>query len=89
MFQHGASSPGIASPADFERVIAGHGAAVQFVALRNDKSPRDIGAMGRYNSVLSREPSANLPFHRLAVEDAVAALAETLGERGRPIVLGK
>jgi hypothetical protein len=87
VFQHGADSPGVASPQDFERVIRAGGATPRFVALRVGKSPRDIGAMGRYNSVLSREPSANLPFRMLEMTRAATALAAVRSERGRSIVV--
>ena len=86
IFQHGAESPGYARPEDFERAVRESGATPRMLAFRPDKSPRDIGAMGRYNSVLSREPSANLPFRRIAVDRVIASLGTTLGERGRTIL---
>jgi hypothetical protein len=86
LFQHGADSPGVAYPSDFEAVVRENGAVPRMIALRVNKSPRDIGAMGRYNSVLSREPSANLRFRRLEVDEATHKLASVVGERGRTIV---
>lgn len=86
IFQHGAESPGVAYPADYERAVREAGSSPRMIALRTDISPRDIGSMGRYNSVLSREPSANLPFRRLKPDRVVAHLRETRGERERSIV---
>lgn len=88
LFQHGADSPGVVYPEDFEWVIRQSGAKPRMIALRTDISPRDIGAMGRYNSVLAKEPSANLPFRSLDVDTVIEALEHTVGERGRTIVTG-
>jgi hypothetical protein len=86
LFQHGAESPGVAYPADFERVIHDAGGEPRMIAFRPEKSPRDIGAMGRYNSVLAREPSANLAFRPLEVGTVLDKLRSIPGERFRPIL---
>lgn len=86
LFQHGADSPGVAYPNDFEGVVRESGADPRMIALRVNKSPRDIGSMGRYNSVLAKEPSANLPFRALEGDDAIHKLRSVIGEHGRTIV---
>jgi hypothetical protein len=86
LFQHGADSPGVAYPNDFEVVVRESGADPRMIALRVNKSPRDIGSMGRYNSVLAKEPSANLPFRALDGDDAIHKLRSVIGEHGRTIV---
>jgi hypothetical protein len=87
LFQHDAESAGVAHPQDFEAVVREYGARPRMIALRVDKSPRDIGAMGRYNAVLAREPSANLPFRALQADEVREHLGSIVGEHGRAIVV--
>jgi hypothetical protein len=85
LFQHGALSPGLASPRDFADVVRRHGATPHLVALRADTSPHDIGAMARYGPALRAERAEGPGFRPLAVAEAVAGLRAVAGERGRPI----
>jgi hypothetical protein len=86
LFQHGALSPGLASPKDFEAVVTAARAEPRVLALRKNKSPRDIGAMGRYGSALRRERSQPLPFTPLSLAEMVDGLQRHPSERGRIIL---
>jgi hypothetical protein len=86
VFQHGADSPGIATPAEFEAIVRRHGAEPRLLALHADKSPRDLGSLGRYGGVMRREPDADLLFTPLDVHDALRLLGAETSENGRSIV---
>ena len=75
LFEHGASSPGIATPQEFERVIRRHGARAHFDGLDRKRFPHDIGTLGRYSEVFGRLPRATQPWSPLPVEDALRGLA--------------
>ena len=88
LFQHGANSPGVATPADFEEVVRAAGARPHLLGLRAKASPHDLGAMARYGPALKEQPAAGIPFSPLPVDGAMAALSTVLGERGRVILPG-
>jgi hypothetical protein len=75
LFEHGADSPGIARPEEWERVIADAGAEPRLLGLREKAFPHDIGAMGRYGPVLDHEPEAGIPFVPLGADAAIAGLS--------------
>jgi hypothetical protein len=75
LFEHGADSPGIARPEEWEAAVRDAGAEPRLLALRRDAFPHDIGLLGRYGPALGREPDAELPFAPLPPEDAADALA--------------
>ena len=75
LFEHGASSPGTATPQEFERVIRRHGARAHFGGLDRKRFPHDIGTLGRYSEVFGRLPRATQPWSPLPVEDALRGLA--------------
>lgn len=87
VMQHGANSPGMASPNDFEDVIDESGATARLLALRENQSPHDIGSLGRYGPVLAREPDAELPWIPLSVDVALESLSRTISQRDRSIVV--
>jgi hypothetical protein len=72
--------PRAAHSHDLESVIRANGAEPRMIALRVNKSPRDIGAIGRYNSVLAREPSANLPCRPLRIGRAISGLGSIVAK---------
>lgn len=86
LFQHGASSPGVTSPRDLADVVRRHGAVPRLVALRAERSPHDIGSLGRYGPALRKEPTDGPPFAALTVEAARDGLRAVTGERGRAII---
>jgi hypothetical protein len=88
VFQHGVNSPGAASAADFAVMARDHQAEPRLLALRPEKSPHDLGTLGRYGGVMAREPDAGIPFVPLSVNTAVDGLGEVTSERGRSIVIG-
>jgi hypothetical protein len=88
VFQHGVNSPGSASPADFAVTARDHGAQPRLLALHSEKSPHDLGTLGRYGGVMAREPDAGIPFVPLSLDDAADALGAVSSERGRSIVVG-
>jgi len=75
LFEHGANSPGIASPQEFESVIRRHGARAHFDGLDLMRFPHDIGTLGRYGKVFDQLPRARQPWSPLPVEDALRGLA--------------
>ncbi len=75
LFEHGANSPGIATPQEFEWLIRRHGARAHFEGLDPKRFPHDIGTLGRYGRVFDQLPRARLPWSPLPVEDALGALA--------------
>jgi hypothetical protein len=75
LFEHGAESPGIARPGEWEQVVRDAGAEPRLLALRPDVFPHDIGALGRYGPALAKEPDAAIPFEALDPETAAAGLA--------------
>jgi hypothetical protein len=86
VFQHGANSPGIATPADFAAVAREFGAEPRLLALHPAKSPHDLGTLGRYGGILKREPDAPIPFEPLSLDEAVLALRSVISERGTSII---
>ncbi|MGO1971746.1 MAG: hypothetical protein ACTH2Q_02200 [Propionibacteriaceae bacterium] len=75
LFQHGADSPGIAGPRDWAEVVRRHGAEVDFPGLRTDRSPHDVGFLGRYTSAFDHFGPAKQPWSPLDVGQALAGLA--------------
>ena len=75
LFQHGADSPGIATPADWTAVIEKHGARADFLGLDTDKFPHDIGFLGRYGPRLATLPRARHLWSPLDVNTALTGLA--------------
>jgi hypothetical protein len=75
LFEHGANSPGIATPQEFERVIRRHGTRAHFDGLDRKRFPHDIGTLGRYGQAFARLPRARRPWSPLPVEDALRGLA--------------
>lgn len=65
MFQHGVESAGLASAADFERVVRSRGTCFDLIAVDPDKSPHDIGSMTRYGPELQAVPDAGLRWELL------------------------
>jgi hypothetical protein len=51
LFEHGAESPGIATPEQFAAVLRRHGIAGHFQGLDRHRFPHDIGTLGRYGKV--------------------------------------
>ena len=86
VFQHGARSPGLATPRDMATVLRRHGVIPRLIAVDPRKSPHDIGSLARYGPVLAKEPTAPIPFVRLAPDVAIAGLQTIEGERGRALV---
>lgn len=75
LFEHGADSPGIATPEQFGAVVRRHGAAVHFDGLDKERFPHDIGTLGRYGKVFDQLPRAEQPWSVLLVEEALRGLA--------------
>jgi hypothetical protein len=75
LFEHGTSSPGIATPQDFQSVVHRHGAAVHFDGLDAERFPHDIGTLGRYGRVFDQLPRARHPWSPLPVDEALGGLA--------------
>jgi hypothetical protein len=75
MFQHGAHSPGVATPDDFLRVITRHGAEPNLIAVDPRRSPHDIGSLGRYGPELDRLPRGRLPWSPMPVRFALQNLS--------------
>jgi hypothetical protein len=74
LFQHGADSPGIATPEDWTAVIEKHGARSDFLSLNTRKFPHDFGFLARYGSALARLPHARRLWSPLPVDTALAGL---------------
>jgi hypothetical protein len=74
LFQHGADSPGIATPQDWTAVIEKHGARPDFLSLDLDKFPHDFGFLGRYGQRLARLPHARRLWAPLGVGEALSGL---------------
>jgi hypothetical protein len=75
LFQHGADSAGIATPADWTATIAKYGARADFLGLDAARFPHDIGFLGRYGPRLARLPRARRLWSPLAVNTALTGLA--------------
>jgi hypothetical protein len=75
LFQHGADSPGIATPADWVATIEKYGASPDFLSLDIDKFPHDFGFLGRYGPRLARLPRARRLWSPLDVNTALTGLA--------------
>lgn len=87
LFQHGTTSPGLARPEDFARLLAMRGIARRFPGLRTQDSPRDIGSLARYGPAMEHEAELSPPLTDvLDANPALAALTRILSERGRTIV---
>jgi hypothetical protein len=74
LFQHGADSPGIATPEDWAATIEKHGARPDFLSLDLDKFPHDFGFLGRYGPELARLPHARRLWTPLGVGEALSGL---------------
>jgi hypothetical protein len=79
LFEHGAESPGIARPEEWERAVRDAGAEPRMLALHEREFPHDIGLLGRYGPALQREPEAGIPFTPLGPDAARAGLAVLQG----------
>lgn len=77
LFEHGAESPGIATPEQFAAVLRRHGIAGHFQGLDRERFPHDIGTLGRYGKVFDQLPRAEQPWSPLSVEEALRGLAAT------------
>jgi hypothetical protein len=75
LFEHGAESPGIATPEQFAAVLRRYGTAVHFYGLDRERFPHDIGTLGRYGKVFDQLPRAEQPWSPLLVEEALRGLA--------------
>ncbi|QDP97494.1 hypothetical protein FOE78_17645 [Microlunatus elymi] len=75
-FQHGVSSPGIATADDFAAVIRKHGAEPTMLAVDPDRWPHDIGSLARYGAALDAIPPARRPWSPLAVDRVIKGLTE-------------
>ena len=75
LFEHGAESPGIATPEQFATVVRRHGAAVHFDGLDRERFPHDIGTLGRYGKAFDQLPRASQPWSPMPVEEALQGLA--------------
>ena len=75
LFQHGADSPGIATPADWTTVIEKYGARADFLCLDTAKFAHDIGFLGRYAPALARLPHARRLWSPLDLEVALTGLS--------------
>ena len=75
LFQHGSDSKGIARPEDWARTVEKYGARADFLGLRTDKFPNDIGFLGRYGPALSRLPHARRLWAPLHIDAALTGLA--------------
>jgi len=75
LFEHGTSSPGIATPQDFRSVVHRHGAAAHFDGLDAERFPHDIGTLGRYGRVFDQLPRARHPWSPLSVNEALTGLS--------------
>ena len=73
-FQHGVSSPGIATPADWSQVLARHGTTTHFAGLSTGKFPHDIAFMGRYDAYLQQLTPARRPWSPLPIDQAIQQL---------------
>jgi hypothetical protein len=77
LFEHGAESPGIATPEQFAAVLRRHGIAGHFQGLDRERFPHDIGTLGRYGKVFDQLPRAEQPWSPLSVEEALRGIAAT------------
>jgi hypothetical protein len=75
LFEHGADSPGIATPEQFAAVVRRHGAEAHLDGLEPARFPHDIGTLGRYGKVFDQLPRARQPWSPLPVEQALGGLA--------------
>ena len=75
LFEHGADSPGIARPEEWEQAVREVGSEPRLLGLRRRAFPHDIGLLGRYGPVLQREQEAGLPFTPLGAGAAREGLA--------------
>ncbi|HMI35871.1 MAG TPA: hypothetical protein VK499_17360 [Propionibacteriaceae bacterium] len=75
LFEHGAESPGIATPDDFQKVVRRHGAVAHFDGLDPGRFPHDIGTLDRYGRVFDQLPRARHPWSPSPVDDALRGLA--------------
>lgn len=75
-FQHGADSPGIATPNDWSTVLRRHGITPHFVGLRQRQFPHDIGFMGRYDDRLAELSPARQLWSPLSVAQLLRGLRD-------------
>ena len=80
LFEHGAESPGIAGPNDFQAVVNRHSAAAHFDGLEPGRFPHDLGTLGRYGEVFDQLPRARHP-----VEPAARRRGAAWAQRCRPV----
>jgi hypothetical protein len=72
LLEHGAESPGIAGPDDFQAVINRHSAAAHFDGLEPGRFPHDIVTLGRYGQVFDQLPRARHPWSPAACRGGAA-----------------
>jgi hypothetical protein len=75
LFEHGADSPGIATPEQFNAVVRRHDAEPHLDGLEPERFPHDIGTLGRYGKVFDQLPRARQAWSPLPVEQALGGLA--------------
>jgi hypothetical protein len=68
VFQHGVSSPGIATSQEWLAVARRHGINARLAGLRPNQSPHDIGSLARYSVAFDSMPRATQPWSPLDVE---------------------
>jgi hypothetical protein len=73
-FQHGARSPGIATPADWSRVLGRHGITAHFPGMSVRRFPHDIAFMARYDTRLEKLPPARRLWSPLPLDQALRQL---------------
>ncbi len=86
MFQHGADSPGVASPDDLVDAVRRSGATPRLIAVDPRRSPHDIGSLGRYGPQLDELPRARRPWAPMSWQTAVRVLGSEPTTAGTPLV---
>jgi hypothetical protein len=69
LFQHGADSLGIASPAAWHAALANRGCTTDFLGLDRRRFPHDISFMARYGPKLSKLSRARSPWSPMGLEE--------------------
>ncbi len=87
VFQHGVASSGSVTPGELRAILADRGGRVRFPGLRLDRSPRDIGALARYDDALADLPPARWPWAPLGLAEALSDLAGIEGRSGQPLTV--
>jgi hypothetical protein len=74
LFQHGADSPGIATPEQWAEVARRHGATPRLLGLDPGRFPHDVALIGRYGRAMRELPRARAPWSPMDPATAVAGL---------------